>query len=217
MAEKKADGAKPRSGWGGRRPGTGRKKGQGKGLTEHLQVSVTPLQKETFRRAGGNMWMRHVLDVESAAELPPGAMVMKTELSHAEIEYEVSSVQAGFPSPADDYAHEPLDFNDLLAPNPENTFVVHVTGDSMVDAGITPGCLLVVSRLLEPRDGDIVIARINPDFTVKRLVKRDGKMELHPENSSGLYRTIIPGECDEWSFIGVVTNVIQSFSAASRR
>lgn len=155
MAEKKADGAKPRSGWGGRRPGTGRKKGQGKGLTEHLQVSVTPLQKETFRRAGGNMWMRHVLDVESAAELPPGAMVMKTELSHAEIEYEVSSVQAGFPSPADDYAHEPLDFNDLLAPNPENTFVVHVTGDSMVDAGITPGCLLVVSRLLEPRDGDI--------------------------------------------------------------
>ena len=85
MAEKKADGAKPRSGWGGRRPGTGRKKGQGKGLTEHLQVSVTPLQKETFRRAGGNMWMRHVLDVESAAELPPGAMVMKTELSHAEI------------------------------------------------------------------------------------------------------------------------------------
>lgn len=93
MAEKKADGAKPRSGWGGRRPGTGRKKGQGKGLTEHLQVSVTPLQKETFRRAGGNMWMRHVLDVESAAELPPGAMVMKTELSHAEIEYEVSSVQ----------------------------------------------------------------------------------------------------------------------------
>ena len=89
MAEKKADGAKPRSGWGGRRPGTGRKKGQGKGLTEHLQVSVTPLQKETFRRAGGNMWMRHVLDVESAAELPPGAMVMKTELSHAEIEYEV--------------------------------------------------------------------------------------------------------------------------------
>ena len=98
MAEKKADGAKPRSGWGGRRPGTGRKKGQGKGLTEHLQVSVTPLQKETFRRAGGNMWMRHVLDVESAAELPPGAMVMKTELSHAEIEYEVSSVQAGFPS-----------------------------------------------------------------------------------------------------------------------
>lgn len=192
MAEKKADGAKPRSGWGGRRPGTGRKKGQGKGLTEHLQVSVTPLQKETFRRAGGNMWMRHVLDVESAAELPPGAMVMKTELSHAEIEYEVSSVQAGFPSPADDYAHEPLDFNDLLAPNPENTFVVHVTGD-------------------------IVIARINTDFTVKRLVKRDGKMELHPENSSGLYRTIIPGECDEWSFIGVVTNVIQSFSAASRR
>ena len=142
---------------------------------------------------------------------------MKTELSHAEIEYEVSSVQAGFPSPADDYAHEPLDFNDLLAPNPENTFVVHVTGDSMVDAGITPGCLLVVSRLLEPRDGDIVIARINTDFTVKRLVKRDGKMELHPENSSGLYRTIIPGECDEWSFIGVVTNVIQSFSAASRR
>ena len=196
MAEKKADGAKPRSGWGGRRPGTGRKKGEGKGLTEHLEVSVTPLQKETFRRAGGNMWMRHVLDVESAAELPPGAMVMKTELSHAEIEYEVSSVQAGFPSPADDYAHEPLDFNDLLAPNPENTFVVHVTGDSMVDA---------------------VIARINTDFTVKRLVKRDGKMELHPENSSGLYRTIIPGECDEWSFIGVVTNVIQSFSAASRR
>ena len=92
------------------------------------------------------------------------------------------SVSAGVPTPADDYAEERLDLARLLVKRPESTFFVRVEGESMIDAAIHPGDLLVVDRSLEPRHGDIVIAIVEGDFTVKtlhrkpkfRLVSRNG-------------------------------------------
>jgi len=79
----------------------------------------------------------------------------------------MSQVQAGFPSPADDYQETKLDLNQYMVKNPAATYFVRVSGDSMIGAGIHPGDLLVVVRSIEPRNKKIVIANINGELTVK--------------------------------------------------
>jgi DNA polymerase V len=81
-------------------------------------------------------------------------------------------VSAGFPVPADDYVEETIDLSKLLVKRPASTFFVRVEGDSMVDASIQPGDLLVVDRSVEPRHKDTVIAIVDGEFTVKQLCKR---------------------------------------------
>ena len=85
------------------------------------------------------------------------------------------SVVAGFPSPAEQYQETPLDLNELLVKRPAATFFVRVQGDSMCGAGIHDGDLLVVDRSLRPADGDIIIACVDGDFTVKTLRLGNGK------------------------------------------
>lgn len=80
-----------------------------------------------------------------------------------------SYVQAGFPSPAESYVDNALDLNQFLVPNPPSTFFVRVSGDSMNKAGLDDGDLLIVDRSLSPKNNDIVIMRINDEFTVKRF------------------------------------------------
>ena len=80
----------------------------------------------------------------------------------------------------------------------------------MIEAGIAEGDLLVLDRSKEARTGDVVIMRINDEFTVKRLMKNEQGIYLHPENSSGLFSDIFPDEADEWQCVGVVTYVIKS-------
>ena len=77
------------------------------------------------------------------------------------------SVVAGFPSPAEQYQEPPLDLNELLVKRPAATYFVRVEGDSMIGAGISDGDLLVVDRSLRPADGDVIIASVDGDFTVK--------------------------------------------------
>ena len=79
------------------------------------------------------------------------------------------SVVAGFPSPAEQYLEPPLDLNELLVKRPAATYFVRVQGDSMSGAGISDGDLLVVDRSLRPADGDVIIASVDGDFTVKTL------------------------------------------------
>ena len=74
---------------------------------------------------------------------------------------------AGFPSPAEQYLEPPLDLNELLVKRPAATYFVRVEGDSMIGAGISNGDLLVVDRSLRPSDGDVIIASVDGDFTVK--------------------------------------------------
>lgn len=83
-----------------------------------------------------------------------------------------SKIQAGFPSPADDYIEGYLDLNTKFIKHPSSTFVLQATGESMVDAGIFSGDWLLVDRSIEPSDGRIVIAAVNGELTVKRLSKK---------------------------------------------
>jgi DNA polymerase V len=93
------------------------------------------------------------------------------------------SVQAGFPSPAEDYVEKQLDINEYLIANSSTTFFVRAYGDSMRDAGIHDGSILVVDRAREAVGRNIVIAVINGELTVKRVCLQDGSLHLVPENS----------------------------------
>lgn len=117
-------------------------------------------------------------------------------------------VSAGFPSPADDYVENSLDLNKHLINHPAATFFVKVKGDSMIDAGIHSGDILIVDRSLEATDKRVVIAVVDGELTVKRIRKVEGKIFLIPENRDH-HPTEITAEMD-FSIWGVVTNVIHA-------
>lgn len=119
-----------------------------------------------------------------------------------------SSVRAGFPSPADDYIEMYLDLNTHLIKHPAATFFVRASGDSMINAGISSGDILVVDRSLEAVHGKIVIAAVNGELTVKRLSRMEGKVRLLPENSN--YPPIEINGDEELVIWGVVTHVIHT-------
>ena len=121
----------------------------------------------------------------------------------------LASVSAGFPSPAEDYIEGRLDLNRHLIKHPAATFFVRVAGDSMIDAGIHPGDILVVDRAVEVDGGDIVIVSINDELCVKRLRIVEGRVCLHSENPD--YELIEVGEGVDFEVWGRVMHCIHSF------
>jgi DNA polymerase V len=119
-----------------------------------------------------------------------------------------SSVSAGFPSPAENHIESVLDLNRHLVKHPIATFYVRVQGDSMIDAGIAPNSILVVDRAIEAEDGDIVVARLDNEFCVKRLRIKDGKVWLIAENVD--YQPITITDEMEFEVWGKVTWSIRS-------
>jgi DNA polymerase V len=93
-----------------------------------------------------------------------------------------ATVPCGFPSSADDYLDNLLDFNDLLINNAAATFAVRLSGDSMTGAGLFPGDIAVVDRSVEPTNGCIVVALLDGEFTVKRYQRRAQGVLLRTEN-----------------------------------
>jgi len=122
------------------------------------------------------------------------------------------SIVAGFPSPADDYLRDSLDFNRDLIRHPEATFYGKVEGDSMIEAGICNGDIAVIDRSLEPQQGDVVVAYINREFTIKYLDlthKGDGYIELRPANKD--FKPIRIDEDDDFEVWGVVVWTIKNW------
>lgn len=119
-----------------------------------------------------------------------------------------SKVQAGFPSPADDYMDKKLDLNEYLITHPNSTFFVRATGESMIDAGIMEGSLLVVDKSIKPTNNKIVIAVVNEEFTVKRLKIVKGQYKLTSENSNYHYIKALSENDFIWGVvIAVVTKL----------
>jgi DNA polymerase V len=115
-------------------------------------------------------------------------------------------VAAGFPSPAEDYIEKNLDLNELIIKNPNSTFFVRVEGDSMKDAGIHTGDILVVDKSLKTVSGSIIIALIDGEFTVKRFIKSLDGCYLEPANKA--FSTIKITEYTDFQVWGIVTYVI---------
>jgi DNA polymerase V len=118
-------------------------------------------------------------------------------------------VSCGFPSPAQDYVERGIDLNELMVQHPSATYFVKSTGDSMIDAGIGEGDLLVVDSSRRALHGNIVIAAVDGEFTVKRLQLHPIIM-LKPENSA--YAPIIIGSEDNLDVFGVVTYIVKFVS-----
>lgn len=121
-----------------------------------------------------------------------------------------SRVSAGFPSPAADYIEGYLDLNDLLVSDQVATFFLRVQGDSMRDAGIHDGNIVVVDAGVTAISGDIVVANVNGEFTLKRLRVVRGRHELHPANPD--YPIIRLSEGGELQILGVVTGCVIQFA-----
>lgn len=122
------------------------------------------------------------------------------------------NIKAGFPSPADDYLRDSLDFNRDLIKNPEATFYGRVSGDSMRDAGINEGDIAVIDRSLQPTDGDVIVAYVNEEFTIKYLDlthKEEGYIELQPANPD--YSPIRIDSTDNFRVWGVVVWTIKQW------
>lgn len=116
-------------------------------------------------------------------------------------------VPCGFPSPAQDYVEDALDLNNLVVKHPGATYFVRVSGDSMLGAGISDGDLLVVDRSLSAEHGDIVVAAIAGEFTVKELRTRPS-VQLIPHNSN--YSPMTFQDEEELEIFGVVTFTLKS-------
>lgn len=119
-------------------------------------------------------------------------------------------IPAGFPSPATDYAEDGLDLNEYLVRHKASTFIFSVVGDSMKNVGILDGDKVVVDRSVEPKHRHIVIAVVNGEYTIKRLYRRGGVIELRPENPA--FNAISFAGQDELEIWGVVTGALRKFS-----
>lgn len=143
------------------------------------------------------------------SSLPPTAVLAVVNPEPCVCTLFSSYVQAGFPSPAESYVDNALDLNRYLVPNPPSTFFVRVSGDSMNKAGLDDGDLLIVDRSLTPKNNDIVIMRVDTEFTVKRFNKQGDKIFLTPDSFNPVFKPLFPSEGQEWEVIGVVTYSIK--------
>ncbi len=116
------------------------------------------------------------------------------------------SVAAGFPSPAEDHQVERIELMAQLVKHPQATFYVRIQGDSMRDAGILDGSVVLVEKAIKPRHGQIVIAVVDGDFTCKRLYQRGTSIRLNAENPA--YPDIVPKEAQTLEVWGVVVATI---------
>lgn len=119
----------------------------------------------------------------------------------------LGSVEAGFPSPAEEELADTLSLDDLLIENPNATFLLKVSGDSMSEAGILPGDMVIVDKGQTPKSGDIVIAEVDGQWTMKYLRKRGESLTLIPANPN--YKPIKPK--NELKIAGVVTAVVRKY------
>lgn len=124
-----------------------------------------------------------------------------------ELQFADEGIRAGFPSPAQDFMEQALDFNRDMIKNPDATFYARVKGDSMIEENIVEGDILVIDRSIEPRDNILAVCAIDGEFTLKRLKITDNKIILLPANTS--YQPITVEADQEFIFWGAVIYVIK--------
>ncbi len=140
-----------------------------------------------------------VLDKDEKGRLIPASLASPLRL--------LGTVEAGFPSPAEEELVDTLSLDELLIQNREATFLLKVSGDSMSGAGILPGDMVIVDKGQTAKSGDIVIAQVDSQWTMKYLRKRGGSVLLLPANPK--YKPIKPES--ELTISGVVTAVVRKY------
>ncbi|MDA3883794.1 MAG: translesion error-prone DNA polymerase V autoproteolytic subunit [Bacteroidales bacterium] len=129
--------------------------------------------------------------------------------SHHDIPLYEDRIQAGFPSPAEDFLRASIDLNKEFIKNPSATFFGRVMGDSMKDVGISDGDLLIIDKSLEPTDGKIAVCFLDGEFTVKQIELRGDECFLLPANAQ--FKPIKVTADNDFIVWGIVVHVIKSF------
>ncbi len=119
----------------------------------------------------------------------------------------LGTVQAGFPTPAEEEMLDSVSLDDYLIRNPQSSFLVRVAGESMIDEGIRPDDMVIVERGRNPRNGDIVLAQIDGEWTLKFYEKRGAEVRLIPGNKK--FPVLIPKQ--ELNVAGVVSSVVRKY------
>lgn len=188
----------PKSKRGGRRIGAGRKPGTGAFKEPTKPIRVPESQVATV--------LDYLSNYRKRREAPSSALPIATDAPKRKIPVMSHRVPAGFPSPADDYVQDRVDLNEHLILHRDASFILRVSGWSMVGAGIHDGDELIVDRAIEPADGHVVVAVINGELTVKRLRKSGKTVRLVAENPE--YPDIEFDDGEELVIWGVVTRVL---------
>ncbi len=140
-----------------------------------------------------------VLSRDDKGRLIPGSIASPVKV--------LGTVEAGFPSPAEEELLDTLSLDQYLIDNPNATFLLKISGDSMSEAGILPGDMVLVDRSRTAQSGDIIIAEVDGAWTMKYLKKRGQTIALIPANSR--YKPIVPK--NELKIAGVVVAVVRKY------
>ncbi len=127
--------------------------------------------------------------------------------THVTLPYADQGIQAGFPSPAQDYITESIDLNKEIVKHPAATFYGRVSGDSMIEEGIEEGDLLVIDRSIEPEEDDLVVCCVDGEFTLKRIRIEPDRIWLIPSNET--FDPIMVTPDNQFTVWGVVTHTIK--------
>ncbi|PSJ16418.1 LexA family protein [Nitrosomonas supralitoralis] len=196
---------------GGKRENAGRPRGQGKFGEPTIAIRIPQSQGATIKmfldayqnkRTGLNEEATNVDEffTPSISDQPTRLPLFTTK------------VAAGFPSPADDYVEKRLDISEFLIDHAASTFFVTIKGESMIDVGLLPGDKVVVDRSKTPGIGNIVLAVVDREFTIKIFDRStSGRPRLLPANSSGAYLPIEIAEDMQFEIFGVVTGSFRRF------
>jgi len=185
---------------GSRKGGGGKGKKGGKAGGKHTPISLVAKVDNLIKQNC------------TLGRMPADAIFPSPNPIELHIPLALEKIPAGFPSPAEPYIAEYIDFNKYLISNPAATFFARSGGQSMLDAGIDKDDILVIDRSVTPKHRDIVMADLGNEFTIKRLHKfPDGRIELHSENSSGNYPNFSPKEGDTWAIVGVLRFIIKDY------
>jgi len=155
--------------------------------------------KSSVHKVVGKLETIGVIGKDKKGRLIPGSIKSTVRM--------LGSVEAGFPSPAEEELADTISLDDLLIQNREATFLLKVSGDSMSGAGILPGDMVIVDKGQTPKSGDIVIAEVDGAWTMKYLRKRGESVILLPANPK--YQPIRPK--NELKIAGVVTAVVRKY------
>jgi DNA polymerase V len=209
-------------GRGGKRVGAGRPKGSGKygeptkamrvpqSLADQLDPILKNWKTDSYQGLDASDSDDLAIILQTLQANSPQSNVQPLRSSVAQlIPLYSHSVAAGLPASVDEAIEEKLDLNLALTRDPSRSFCVRANGDSMIDAGIQDGDVMVVDTSIEASDNDIVIAVINSELTVKRLRQTSENLWLQPENAN--YPAIIVTEETDLRVLGVVTCTIHQF------
>lgn len=163
-------------------------------------MAITGLQsKNSVARLVNKLAGQGILKKDRTGKIIP--------LRHPSVIPLLGTVEAGWPSPAEEELTDTMSMDEYLIENREATYILKVSGESMIDAGIMPGDMVLVERGITPRNGDIVIAEVDHEWTMKYYQKKNGAVWLVPANKK--FEPIKPEE--ELNIAAVVKAVIRKY------